>query len=167
MQLDAQNLFSGTTVAGLLVGTPVTVTAVSLNSIDLWAGQSAIQTVPLANFNPQVGGAPFQDQARGSMKEIVAQVTTQFTAAGAATLQVQVIIADDAALTANVLALQESLAIGKAALVPGYKFRIGSSLPAGAAQRFLGVNYIVATGPMTAGNIAAFLVMDSQDTFVG
>lgn len=167
MIIDAQNRISGSTVNGLLAGQAVTATAVSTNAIDLWAGQSAVQSVPLQNYAPQAGGSPFQDQARGTPKEIVCQVTTQFTAAGAATLQVQIIIADDLALTTNVLALQESMAIAKATLVPGYKFRIGLALPEGAAQRFLGLNYIVATGPMTAGNIAAFLVWDSQDTFVG
>jgi hypothetical protein len=167
MILDAQNSPSGSVVNGLVVGQAVTVTAVSTNAIDLWAGQAAVQTVPLAAYAPQAGGAPIQDQARGNLVEIVCQVTTQFTAAGAATLQVQLITADDLALTTNVTTLQETAAIGKATLVPGYRFRIGCALPPGATQRFLGLNYIVATGPMTAGNIVAFLAIDSQDTFVG
>jgi hypothetical protein len=36
-------------------------------------------------------------------------------------------------------------------------------LPAGNYERYLGVRYTVATGPMTAGAISAFLVRDIQN----
>jgi hypothetical protein len=84
------------------------------------------------------------------------------SASAGATLQAQLIMADDAALSVNVVTLQESMPINKALLVPGYTFRLGGVLPPGVTSRFLGFNYIVSPGPFTAGNILGALVFDRQ-----
>ena len=149
MLLDAQTIISDKQA--------ITVTALSTNAVD--TGVAGV--VP--GIGPSgVAGVVIHDIGRGGPILLECQVTTAFTAAGAATLQAQLVIADDAALTTNLLVLQETIAIGKAVLIPGYKFRLAEEIPPGVTQRFVGINYIVATGPMTAGNILAGLVMDRQ-----
>lgn len=149
MLIDLQNILSDKQA--------ITVTALSTNGLDIGV------TGVVPGIGPSlVAGVALNDPGRGEPVDILCQVTTAFTAAGAATLQVQLIIADDAALVTNVLMLQESNLIPKALLVPGYKFRLGGFLPPGITQRFIGLNFIVGTGPMTAGNVMGALVFDTQ-----
>jgi len=119
-------------------GTAITSTAASNNTIDL------SQSRDIAN-----GGDP--------ALQLVCTVVTAFTAAGAATLQVQFqTSADNASWTT----LAQSDAIPVASLTAGTELlRIG--LPLG-IQRYIRLNYVVATGPMTAGAITAELVLDRQ-----
>lgn len=139
--LDKQNLISDAQA--------VTVTAVSTNSVDLLGGMTL--------GTDTLGNTPDNDFAKSPELDILITVTEQFTAAGAATLQVAV-ITDDSAALGSPTTLMTSAAIGKATLVPGYQFRLG--LPPGnaAADRYLGLQYTVATGPMTAGKVTAALV---------
>lgn len=77
-------------------------------------------------------------------------------AAGAATVTFDVISADDSTLTTNVTVLASSGAIGKAALTLGavpFDIDIPDS-----NQRYVGVRYTVATGPLTAGKFTAAVV---------
>jgi len=81
-------------------------------------------------------------------------VDTAFTADGAATLAVAIQHGDAANALATVLT---AAPIGKALLVPGKDPLLRIILPYG-MKRYIGLSYIVATGPMTAGAISAKLV---------
>lgn len=157
MILDLQTLLSDKQAI-------TTGTQLSTNSFDLWNNNAVLPVVPLTNFTTQAGGGLIFDPGRGAYAELWAQVTTAFTVG--TSLQLKLVMADDVALGTNLLVLQEGIAILEAALVPGYRFRIGSTLPVGFTQRFLGIQY-VSVGTHTTGNVSAGIVMDSQDTFVG
>ena len=89
---------------------------------------------------------------------IYVQVDEAFTATGEATLTVDVVQADNAALTTNPVVLYTSGAKAKATLVKdGKKFFIEIGLPK-TTKKYLGLKYTVATGPMTTGKLTAGLV---------
>lgn len=122
----------------------VTATALSTNVVDTLPGIRAGLTQNL--------GGP-------EAAYLVVEVDTTFTAAGAATLDVSL----ESDSTANLatsptvhfrtgpLALAQLAAKAKAAVIP---------LPFGAYERYLGLRYTVATGPMTAGAISAYITRD-------
>ena len=112
----------------------ITATAVSTNVLDM--------------------GAP---DAGKSELSIFAKVGTAFTAAGAATMTIEVQTATDAAFTTPIV-LARSADVPKASLVAGYQ-PIMIDVPVG-CQRFLRMNYVVSTGPMTAGTLTAGIVAD-------
>jgi hypothetical protein len=141
MILDKQNMFSEAQAVTALGNT------LSTNTIDLGVAGT-----------PVVGGL-ITDVGRGGNVEVVAQVVTAFTSGGAATLQVQLVMADDAALTSNLTVLDETAAIALASLVAGYQFRMGT-IPGGVTKRYLGIRYIVGTAVMTAGAVTAGLAKD-------
>lgn len=114
----------------------VTVTAVSEDSIDLTNARDIGSGEPLA---------------------LTVQVTTTATADGAATLTINAISADDAALTSNVVVHASTGAIGKATLVAGYRVTLGIPPETNiGADRYWGASYTVATGPLTAGVFEAW-----------
>lgn len=124
----------------------VTATAVSANTIDLGAAR---------------------DVGNGEALEIDVTVDTTATAAGAATVTFQVITSASAALSSPTVIAQTD-AIGKAELTAGRKpIRISISpavlnaQPIG--QRYLGLQYTVGTGPLTAGAFTANVVRNGQD----
>lgn len=89
---------------------------------------------------------------------IYVQVDEAFTAAGAATLTIDVVQADNAALTTNAETLATSGSKALAALVKdGKKFLMEVPAPKN-SKKFLGLKYTVGTGPMTAGKLTAGLV---------
>jgi hypothetical protein len=137
MILDAQNQFSDAQA--------VTATAISANVVDTHA----------PGTNPNVT----KDLGTGEDLYLVIAVTETVTAAGAATVTFALESDSDAGLTTSPTVHFTTAAIPKATLVAGYevaKFR----LPAGSYERYLGVRYTVATGPLTAGKFDAFLVKD-------
>ena len=88
-----------------------------------------------------------------------------FPGSGAATVTIDVIVADDAALTSNVVVLCSSRAYTKTELtvVGGTGTQrtqpISVLLPPNLhslGKRYLGVRYTVATGPLTAGTFNAW-----------
>jgi hypothetical protein len=89
------------------------------------------------------------------------EVGTAF--AGLTTLEMQIITADDAALSTNVTVIGTTGAIALAALVAGARFacdinpRIGSK-----GQRYVGARYVI-TGTGTAGTITADIGLGIQD----
>lgn len=121
----------------------VTASAVSTNTIDLGAG-------------PRDLGPGKQLFATFNVEEAV-------TASGAATVNFE-IISSAAANLGSATILTQTGPIGKAELTLGKAF----SVPLGAAilaaqskgQRYLGVNYTVATGPLTAGKFSCNITMD-------
>lgn len=125
----------------------VTVTAVSASSIDLGSAENANQEV-------------------GEGEALKAFISTQVAAAaaGAATVTFEIITADDAALTSNVTVRGSSGPIGKADLIPtGHPVIVRQNpVPGNLGQRYLGVRFTVATGPLTAGTFTADFVKDIQ-----
>lgn len=116
----------------------VTTTAVSTNTVDLGT----------------------TERQRGEPIFVDFSVDTAATAAGAATVTFQIVTDDNAALSSPAV-VAATAAIGKATLVAGY--RISLPVPPGIAlERYLGVQYTVATGPLTAGAFSANMMLDDQ-----
>lgn len=105
---------------------------------------------------PAIGGPLQSDFGRVDTDlDIAIVVTTAFTTAAGATLQIQVVQTDDAALTANLEVLRESRVIAVAAFVKGAIFRLG---PVPSMTRVnLGLRYVIGTGATTAGVVTAGL----------
>lgn len=129
----------------------ITVTRVSTNVIDLLAQRD-------------IGDGPYPPMF------CYVGVNAAFTAGGAGTLQIQ---AQGSVDNATYFTYLESRAFSIAELTPvGRLFAFawpavpvptpGTTAVAGAAPRYLRLNYIVATGPMTAGSVNAQLVLDAQ-----
>ena len=116
----------------------ITTTAVSTKSIDL--------------------GVALRDIGAGEPLYAVVVVDEAFTAAGAATLVIGLITDDDSALGSPTTILSTP-AIDKAALTAG-RVPIVIPIPPNIAEQYLGLNYTVATGPMTAGKVTAFVAKD-------
>lgn len=122
----------------------VTATAVSTDSIDLLKAR---------------------DIGQGTATHANVVAITSVTAAGAATVTIDVIVADDAALTSNVVVLCSSRAYTKTELtvVGGTGTQrtqpISVLLPPtlhSLGKRYLGVRYTIATGPLTGGTFNAW-----------
>lgn len=120
----------------------VTSTAVSTNTYDLGTAQ---------------------DIGEGQDLYIDFKVGTAFTAGGSATLTAQIITSASANLgTPTVIA--QTGAIPVASLIAGYRTALRIPPQIGSlGQRYLGVQYTVATGPMTAGTISARVVNTIED----
>lgn len=90
-------------------------------------------------------------------------VTEAVTASGSATVEFQV-IGSAAANLGSPVVLGSSGAIGKASLPIGANVavRINPQI-ASLGLRYLGANYVVSTGPLTAGKFIADVVVDIQD----
>lgn len=129
----------------------ITVTAPSTNVLDL-----------LATGTPyKHAGALKRDLGVGALVKFLIQVTEAFTAAGAATLTIDLEVDDNEAFS-SARVVWSSGAIGKATLTAGYQPSIVNYLPKGVNERYFRLNYTVATGPMTAGKITAGVVADVQ-----
>lgn len=134
MYLDAQNLFSDSQ--------EVTATAISENVIDLGPVDD--------NTLQDLHGEPIY---------LVIQVTEAAAAAGAATVTFTLESDSTADLATSATTHFSSGAIGKADLTLGAQ-PVVVALPKGDYERYLGVRFTVATGPLTAGEFDAFLVKD-------
>jgi hypothetical protein len=124
----------------------VTATAVSTNTLDL--GQA-------------------RDIGAGEDLSVFIDVDVAALAAGAATVDFQFISSASAALTSPT-ELASTGPIGKAELTLGRKaieLKVQRALlnaqPLG--QRYVGLQYVVATGPLTAGSFTAGIVVDFND----
>jgi hypothetical protein len=97
-----------------------------------------------------------RDLLAGEGLFLVVQVSTAFTAGGAATLTVA-LETDDNVSFSSATTLFTSPAIPVAALTAGAR-PVQIRIPRG-AERYLRLTYMVATGPMTAGAVIAGLVL--------
>jgi hypothetical protein len=108
-----------------------------------------------------------RDMAPGKALTLSVSVDEAVAAAGAATVTFQIISSAAAALTSPTV-LASTDAIGKADLPLGRKPILLAlsrnqliAMPVG--QRYLGVQYVVGTGPLTAGKFTANLIDGEQD----
>lgn len=145
MILDAENIFSlrQSLVAG--VGN-----VLSTYSIDTGAAGA----LPVG-YNAR-GNAP-HDVGKGMPLEVECQINTSCTSGGAATVQAQLVMADDDALTTNLTVLAQTDAIAVATLVKGYRFAIAGTVPPGVSKRYIGIRYVIGTAAITAGTVTAAL----------
>jgi len=103
---------------------------------------------------------------KGEPVRIMVRLTETVTSAGAATLQIKLIEASDEALSADVVVLKETIALAKAILVAGYE--VVFELPVGVlGNKFIGLQYIIATATTTAGTATAGVVLDMQQADSG
>lgn len=126
-------------------------------SLALSTAQAVTVTAPSTN-SFDLGSA--RDIGLGTELDFIVEVpSVAFTAGGAATLQIQVQVATDVAFTVPVI-VSTTEAIPKASLVVGFQRFI--KVPIGTNLRFVRLNYIVATGPMTAGTLSAQVILGEQ-----
>jgi hypothetical protein len=122
----------------------VTATAASADVLDLG---------PLTHGNTR------RDIGAGEPIHLVVTALTTATATGAATVNFQLQTSDDNSTWGT---LYDSGAVGLTDLAAG-KQPVAVAVPRG-VRRYLRVNYVVGTGPLTAGSFFAGLVKDAQDT---
>ena len=137
----------------------VTATALGDKSIDLWAGNTALPAFP----GRAATAKPIFDIGRGNILELLVQVVTAFVSAGGATIQAQLVMADNAELDSNLTVLEETVAVAASTAVAGYQFRL-RAVPQGVTRRYLGVKYVVGTSTFESGAVTAALVVDRQST---
>lgn len=153
----------------------VTVTAPSTNVYDtagLGVGQAVTNIFGIAiggNFGEDLGGGG--PLAGAPQLQVI--VGTTFTAAGAATMQFQLEAAVDVSntglpVTWDIIAESDAIAVAllTAGAVP-VKFTVPERYLGQQFPRFYRLNYVVATGPMTAGTVSAQLLtgIDSIQTY--
>lgn len=98
----------------------------------------------------------------GADVRFILKLSQAFTSGGAGTLQVQLVEADNAALTTNAVVLHDTGALALAALTAdNVKPRIDIPLPKNSGKKYLGLKYIVGTAAMTAGRVTSYLDIDS------
>lgn len=102
-----------------------------------------------------------RDIGEGAELNLRVGVPTAF--AGLTALTMEIIVADDAALTTNVTVIGSSGAIPVASLTVGSRFAVGANPRiASKGQRYLGARF-TPTGTGTAGAVIAELGTDIQD----
>jgi len=122
----------------------ITVTAASTNIFDLGPIATGIT----------------RDIGKGKQIPLLIQVTEQFDAVGAATLTVALQVDDNSDFT-SAKTVWTSPAIALSDLAPGDVI-IPEYVQRGTDERYLRLNYTVATGPMTAGKVTAGVTMGNQ-----
>lgn len=113
---------------------------------------------------PQTPGAPnnnqlAQDIAKGKEVPIAVKVTEAFTVG--TSLRVELVTADDAALTTNDVTLADSGVIVEATLVLGFDIFLLPALPIGAVGQFLGLRFTT-VGTHTTGELHAGITAGLQ-----
>ena len=131
----------------------ITASADSTNVIDLGAAGTPFGAAAALN----------RDVGKGNPIPLLVQVTEAMTAAGAATLVVNISTGATSALGTTIASVGP---IAKADLVAGYQIPI-QVLPNDITERYLGIEYVVATGPMTAGTVTAGITMGNQTNITG
>lgn len=106
-----------------------------------------------------------RDIGVGSQKYLMVKADTLVTATGAGTVNFVLQCASDAAFSSPVTVYDSgSIAKGSgtnaATLIAGYQLFI--PIPVGISQRYLSLNYVVGTGPLTGGSFTAAVVESPQ-----
>jgi hypothetical protein len=102
-----------------------------------------------------------RDVGAGDEMHLIVLVKVQPTAAGAATVQFQFISSANANLSSPKILGQTdaipiaSLPVGSIIHIPFARF-----FPGSLGQRYIGCQYAIGTGPLTAGSFDAFIVHD-------
>ena len=148
MIVDALLQFSGTVVGNTITGQSLAVgpsTVVSTNVIDL-AGVGT--------------GNVARDIGQGQGLDIVVEVTQAFV--GGTSMQIQLVSADDAAISVNVTPIIIDPATLTASLTLGQQMmlHLDPAFPS-VARRYLALQYII-LGTFTAGAVVATVVKDLQ-----
>lgn len=134
--LSNQNLFSDRQA--------ITATAASTNTIDLGPIDAGMR----------------RDIGPGKPIPVLLQVVEDFAAAGAATLTVALQVDDNTAFSSPKTVATLS-AIALADLKAGKQLPL-DFIPRGTNERYMRLNFTVATGPMTAGRITAGITVGHQ-----
>ncbi len=163
MIMDGLSLLDGSvSSAGVFSGTAVN------SGVTFTAGsQASANVIDVSQLASSASGYG-RDIGIGEDLELVVMVTTLFTSGNAATLQVQLQYAPDSSGSpGSYVTVAQSIAYAMAALAAGAELlRIkmppmtpspatGSAMP-----KFIRMNYVVGSYNMTAGAIAAFIVLD-------
>lgn len=119
--------------------------------------EQAVTATAVSTDSIYVGGRRL---GRGHPMRAFAQVAADVTAAGAATVNVEVIEANDGALTSGVNVIGSSGAKSKDDLVDGFRV-LDIPLP-GSTKDYIGFRYTVGTGPLTAGTFTAGIVETTE-----
>lgn len=164
MYIDAGSVLSSTQA--------ITATAVSTGIYDtagLGVGQPVTNRFGTAtNFGEDLGGGG----PAASAPQLGVWVTTAFTAGGAGTLQIQLQAAVDVnntGLPVTWQTIDQTDAFALASLVvsspqrPLVSFTVPDRYPGQNFPRFYRLNYVVGTGPMTAGALNAMLLTGIDD----
>lgn len=142
MYVDSQELFSDAQA--------VTSTAISTNVLDLNAASNS--NVPL-----------LQDIGIGEEVYLVVMTTTTATDSGSdATLTVTLESDSTANLATSATVHISTGALAFATFATAGTILFQGRLPTGLYERYLGIRYTVASGPLTAGAFTAFLTKDVQ-----
>jgi hypothetical protein len=102
-----------------------------------------------------------QDIGEGEEIVIRVSVVRTFTAVGLATLQIVLVTDDEPALLSPVVLDDQGAVIPVASLVVGFEVLM-TIAPSPIMKQWLGLLYLVANGPMTAGAIDAGIVESVQ-----
>jgi hypothetical protein len=91
-------------------------------------------------------------------------VTTAFTSGGSATVQLQIVQADNEALSTNLEVLAQTAAIPIASLTLGMRINLDwPRVEPYSARRYIGARYVIAVATTTAGRIFCSLVKNAED----
>lgn len=104
---------------------------------------------------PSIGGPLLKNFGAANPMDITFVVTEAFTSGGAATLQWQIVQADDGPLTVNLEVLRQTGAEGVALFTLGSWFHLGK-VPS-MDRRFLGVRLVIGTAATTNGAVTGGL----------
>jgi hypothetical protein len=131
----------------------VTVTAISTNVYDLFTtaeGGNATEFSP--NTRLDIGA--------GEDAYLWVSTASLITDAGSdATLTIDLVTADNAALSTNAQIVFSTGALAFAAFSPAGTKLVRLKLPLFDYRRYIGLNYTVAAGPLTGGTIDAFITV--------
>lgn len=154
----------------------ITSTALSTNAIDLLAGvktaSASAYTTPAAIIgNVSVYGAEFGIGSTGGVPRVVGNAVAAFTSGGgSATLTVQFQGAKDSGSGTlsgySWVTYAQTGTIGQSALTAStriFSFDWPHRQVAAALPRFVVLNYVVASGPMTGGTVTTDIQMGGDD----
>ena len=129
---------------------------------------SAAQAVTSTAFSTNtIDFSQNRDLGSGNDAYVVFGVDEAATASGAATVNFQIVTSANANLSSpNILVQTDAIAkteltLGRKPIVLEIPLSILNALPIG--QRYLGVQYTVGTGPLTAGKFTAYVSLDKPD----